>query len=194
MHDAVTQANRDLGARLAALREAAGITQASLARQVGYSRSTVANAEAGQGAARHFWEMCEEVLGAGSGLLDLFDQMRTLYRQRQHEAAVAVRRQREARRQRWRQDDAAGPADAERGQSRSGPGSPRKYPPAGGEHQAAMSAAGPGGTSGRRRLSSWALFAPALEPCMVDRSSDLDTLISLLADAAEPAAASRVVA
>ena len=29
---------------------------------------------------------------------------------------------------------------------------------------------------------------------MVDRSSDLDTLISLLADAAEPAAASRVVA
>jgi transcriptional regulator with XRE-family HTH domain len=60
---AVPEAIRDLGARLAALREAAGYTQASLARLVGYSRSTVANAEAGQGAARHFWEMCDEVLG-----------------------------------------------------------------------------------------------------------------------------------
>src|SRR6266568_7479489 len=102
MHDPATATYQDLGARLAALREAAGFTQASLARRIGYSRSTVANAEAGQGAARHFWEMCEEVLGGDSGLLGLFDEIRTLQRQRQQEAAVAAQRKREAKLQRSR--------------------------------------------------------------------------------------------
>jgi transcriptional regulator with XRE-family HTH domain len=193
MHESVTQANRDLGARLAALREAAGFTQASVARRVGYSRSTVANAEAGRGAARHFWEMCEEVLGDESGLLGLFDQIKTLHRRHQEEAAVAVRHKREADRQRWRKGQARALADAGRGQVHDSPELPREDSPATRDHEPAMPVAGPGGASGRHRLPSWALFAPALEPCMVDRSTDLDTLISLLADAAEPAAATRVV-
>ena len=193
-NERVAQAKRDLGARLAALREAAGFTQASLARLVGYSRSTVANAEAGQGAARHFWEMCEDVLGEDSGLLGLFDEIKTLHRQRQQEAATAARRKREAELQRWRQGHPGAPADAERGRVHDSPGPPREDAPATRDHQPAMPAAGPGRASRRHSLSSWALFAPALEPCMVDRSTDLDTLISLLADAAEPAAASRVVA
>jgi transcriptional regulator with XRE-family HTH domain len=96
MDDTITQANRELGTRLAALREAAGFTQARLARQVGYSRSTVANAEAGQGAARHFWEMCDEAFGGGSGLLGMFDEIKALRRRHQQEAAAAARRKREA--------------------------------------------------------------------------------------------------
>jgi WD40 repeat protein/DNA-binding XRE family transcriptional regulator len=154
MDDTITQANRELGTRLAALREAAGFTQARLARQVGYSRSTVANAEAGQGAARHFWEMCDEAFGGGSGLLGMFDEIKALRRRHQQGAAAAARRKREA---------------------------------------AVQRTVGPG-AAGRRHLPSWALLAPALEPYMVNRSTDLDTLIALLADAAEPAAASRVVA
>ncbi len=171
--DTVTKATRDLGARLAALREAAGYTQASLARLVGYSRSTVANAEAGQGAARHFWEMCDEVLG-GAGLLELFDEIRALHRRHRQEAAEAVRRRREAEVQQWRQEA--------RERERSGHGSVETWP------SASL------GVRDRRRLSSGALCAPALEPYMVDRSPDLDALISLLADAAGPTAASRVVA
>jgi transcriptional regulator with XRE-family HTH domain len=154
MDEMVTQANRDLGAHLAALREAAGFTQARLARLVGYSRSTVANAEAGQGAARHFWEMCDEALGGGSRLLRMFDEIKTLRRRLQQEAATVARRKREAELQ---------------------------------------PITGPGAASWRH-LPSWALFVPSLEPYMVDRSTDLDTLISLLAEAAGPAAASRVVA
>src|SRR5215468_6689347 len=154
MDEMVTQANRDLGAHLAALREAAGFTQARLARVVGYSRSTVANAEAGQGAARHFWEMCDEALGGGSRLLRIFDEIKMLRRRLPQEAATVARRKREAELQ-----PTAGP-----------------------------------GAANWRHLPSWALFAPSLEPYMVDRSTDLDTLISLLTEAAGPAAASRGVA
>ncbi|MFI0445137.1 NB-ARC domain-containing protein [Actinomadura sp. 6N118] len=42
-------------------------------------------------------------------------------------------------------------------------------------------------------LASWAVLVPSLEPGMVDRS-DLDTLASFVADAAEESAANRVVA
>jgi WD40 repeat protein/transcriptional regulator with XRE-family HTH domain len=178
MDDAVLQANRDLGARLATLRRAAGITQARLARLVGYSRSTVANAEAGQMAARHFWQMCEEVLGQDSGLVSLFDHARTLHRQSRDQAAEAARRKRETELQRWRREYADAPAGTREG-SPTPPGLPDAHP----------------GEPGRQpRLPSWALFVPSLEPRMVDRSTDLDSLISLLAAATEPAAASSVVA
>jgi WD40 repeat protein/transcriptional regulator with XRE-family HTH domain len=43
-------------------------------------------------------------------------------------------------------------------------------------------------------LTSWSVFAPGLEPGMVDRTPDLETLISLLTDAAQAPAAASVVA
>jgi WD40 repeat protein/transcriptional regulator with XRE-family HTH domain len=175
---AVPEAIRDLGARLAALREAAGYTQASLARLVGYSRSTVANAEAGQGAARHFWEMCDEVLG-GTMLCGRFDEIRALRRQQQHEAAAEARRQRHAEAQRWRQGPGRAPAVGE-----------LKPQPASAEALTDAAA----GMRNQRHLSSWALLAPTLEPRMVDRPADLDTLISLLTSASQPAAAPSLVA
>ena len=173
--DAVTEATRHLGIRLAALREAADYTQASLARLVGYSRSTVANAEAGQGAARHFWEMCDEVFG-GTVLCEGFDEIRAL-RQQENEAAEAARhqRRREARR------------------PQPGPGgAPAAEVPEPGNQEGLGAAAL--GRRGQKRLSSWALLAPTLEPHMVDRPADLDTLISLLIGGTEPTAVSSVVA
>jgi WD40 repeat protein/DNA-binding XRE family transcriptional regulator len=176
--DVVTAAARDLGAHLAALREAAGYTQASLARLVGYSRSTVANAEAGQGAARHFWEMCDEVLG-GTVLCERFDEIRALRRQHQHDAAEAARRQRHAEVQRLRQGDRRVLNAAE-----------LDLVPDGAELLTGAAL----GVRGQKRLSSWALMAPTLEPHMVDRPTDLDTLISLLTGAPQPAVASSLVA
>src|SRR5260370_31164505 len=146
--DTVAEATRNLGVRLAALREAAGHTQASLARLVGYSRSTVANAEAGQGAARHFWEMCDEVLG-GAGLLELFDEIRALHRRHRQEAAEAVRRRREAEVQQWRQEA--------RERERSGHGSVEAWP------SASLGVCGP------RRSSSGALCGLSFEAYMVGR-------------------------
>lgn len=83
--ETVTGARRDLGVQLARLREAAGYTQAALARQLGYSRSTVANAEVGQGAARHFWEKSDEVLGASGNLVTTFEQIELLHLRRKHQ-------------------------------------------------------------------------------------------------------------
>lgn len=92
--ETVTGARRDLGILLARHREAAGFTQASLARHVGYSRSTVANAEVGQGAARHFWEKVDQVVGGNGQLLAAFEQIEaTRLRSRgELDLAVQVRR------------------------------------------------------------------------------------------------------
>ncbi|REF00533.1 NB-ARC domain-containing protein [Thermomonospora umbrina] len=43
-------------------------------------------------------------------------------------------------------------------------------------------------------LASWTVFAPSLEPGMVDRAEDLETLIALVTDAADPNADSKAVA
>jgi len=191
--DMVTTANRDLGARLATLREAAGYTQTSLARLVGYSRSTVANAEAGQGAGRHFWQMCDQALGDSAGFAGLCDEIRALRRQRQGAVAEAGRRQREAEAQRWRQHlTSATTTNADV----RGPNRAKTWPDSlanAGEHDAAAQAEDTEGPDHRERLPSWALPVPTLEPYMVDRPSDLDTLISQLTGAAEPTAAARVV-
>jgi predicted kinase/DNA-binding XRE family transcriptional regulator len=75
--ETVTGARRELGILLARSREAAGYTQASLAHHIGYSRSTVANAEVGQGAARHFWEKVDRLVHAEGELLAAFEQVET---------------------------------------------------------------------------------------------------------------------
>ena len=56
---------RDLGRRLAELRQARSLTQHELARLLFVSRSTIANVETGhQKVPREFWENCDTVLGA----------------------------------------------------------------------------------------------------------------------------------
>lgn len=96
--ETVTGARRDLGILLARRREATGFTQASLARRIGYSRSTVANAEVGQGAARHFWEKVDPVVGAGGQLLASFEQIEVirLRSRRMFDRADQVRRDAQA--------------------------------------------------------------------------------------------------
>jgi len=60
---------RDLGRRLPGVRKAAGSTQARLGAAVGYSRSTVSNAEIGHpDVARVFWARCDQVLKTGKAL------------------------------------------------------------------------------------------------------------------------------
>lgn len=65
-----------LGRQLAALREAAGIVQQQLARKTGYSRPSVAHAEAGrQLLTRNFWQTADELVNAGGELLKSYDQV-----------------------------------------------------------------------------------------------------------------------
>ena len=68
----------ELGRVLKAARQHAGLAQRELAHKIGYSRSAVANAEAGLcGYSCRFWVACEEVLGAGGALLSGYNQART---------------------------------------------------------------------------------------------------------------------
>jgi len=69
---------RGLGRQLAALREAAEIGQQQVARRTGYSRSSVAHAEAGrQLLTRDFWQTADELLKADGALLANYEQVRT---------------------------------------------------------------------------------------------------------------------
>ena len=64
--DAVTAMRRDLGRQLAAQRATAGYAQRELGTLMGYSRSTIANAEtAGTRTGRRLWEGADAVLGTG---------------------------------------------------------------------------------------------------------------------------------
>lgn len=74
-----------LGQQLAALREAAEFIQPQIARRTGYSRSSVAHAEAGrQLLTREFWTTADELLQAGGALLTSYEQVRAA--KEQHEA------------------------------------------------------------------------------------------------------------
>jgi transcriptional regulator with XRE-family HTH domain len=69
---------KELGRDLKTARQAAGLLQRELARKIGYSRSAVGNAEAGQcGYAGRFWELCDEVLGTGGTLSRGYNEIRT---------------------------------------------------------------------------------------------------------------------
>ncbi|MGH4017177.1 MAG: helix-turn-helix domain-containing protein [Pseudonocardiaceae bacterium] len=68
---------RALGRQLAALREAAEIGQQQVAHKTGYSRSSVAKAEAGrQLLTREFWQTADELLQADGALLASYEQVR----------------------------------------------------------------------------------------------------------------------
>ncbi len=66
----IAEQRRALGARLAACRQAAGLTQAQLAHQIGYDRSTLAHLEIGRGRANeHVWQRVDEACNAAGALL-----------------------------------------------------------------------------------------------------------------------------
>lgn len=67
---------RALGRRLAAARQAAEIGQQQVAHKTGYSRSSVAHAEAGrQLLTRDFWTTADELVNADGALLAGYDQV-----------------------------------------------------------------------------------------------------------------------
>ncbi|MGH3872535.1 MAG: helix-turn-helix domain-containing protein [Pseudonocardiaceae bacterium] len=72
----LAEQQRALGRYLAALREAAGLYQADIARAVPCHRTTVTHAEAGsQLPASDFWEIADQLVGANGALLARYDEL-----------------------------------------------------------------------------------------------------------------------
>lgn len=83
------EARRQLGARLAALRDAAGLRQHELAPKVSYGRSTVGNVEVGsQRVPRQFWLDCDEVLRTGGVLTEQYDAIEAAERRAAKDVAL----------------------------------------------------------------------------------------------------------
>jgi transcriptional regulator with XRE-family HTH domain len=75
-------ARRGLGRQLAALRDAAGLTQHDLAPLVGYGRSTIGTVEIGkQRVPRRFWMRCDEIFATGGVLTEGYDRIEALERE-----------------------------------------------------------------------------------------------------------------
>lgn len=78
----ISEMRRALGRELAALREQASLTQRQLASLIGYSRSTIGDAELGRKhIPRGFWERSEIALNAGTVLSGRYDQIERRPRQ-----------------------------------------------------------------------------------------------------------------
>lgn len=72
----LTALRRALGRQLAAMRQAAEVGQQQVARRTGYSRSSVAHAEAGrQLLTRNFWKTADELLKADGALLAGYERV-----------------------------------------------------------------------------------------------------------------------
>ncbi|MDG4763886.1 helix-turn-helix transcriptional regulator [Solwaraspora sp. WMMD406] len=77
--DQIAEARRRLGLRLAIARNATGWSQSDLARQINYSRSTVASVETGSGkASQAFWATCDQELGCQGSLVAEYDRLQDL--------------------------------------------------------------------------------------------------------------------
>ena len=83
--DDVERLRTALGRQLATWRDAAHESQRSLADQLPFSRSTVANIETGrQQAPREFWQLCDDLLGAGGDLLAAHDRLAAAVERQAH--------------------------------------------------------------------------------------------------------------
>lgn len=90
--EAITQARRALGRRLAALRRNAGHTQEQFAPFTGYVRSTIANVETGrQVVPRTFWMRCDDALNMNGALLSEYDELEELGQQERRNLAQSPR-------------------------------------------------------------------------------------------------------
>ncbi|HEX4061562.1 MAG TPA: GGDEF domain-containing protein [Streptosporangiaceae bacterium] len=77
----IAAARRALGALLAQTRKAAGLTQESLRRRIGYGRSTVADAESAESDSSYraeFWEACDHALDARGELIAAHGRLEVL--------------------------------------------------------------------------------------------------------------------
>ncbi len=106
----ITAARRAFGRQLAELRAVSNLTQADLARLTGYSRSTVANIEAGyQLASPGFCRKCDDVLSTGGVLRAARDELEELQRESHRRAAASAHSDRKAQIEEWRQQERAIP-------------------------------------------------------------------------------------
>jgi len=81
---------RALGRQLAALRESAEIGQQQVARRTGYSRSSVAHAEAGrQLLTRDFWQTADELLRADGVLLAGYERVQAAKQEHERQSREA---------------------------------------------------------------------------------------------------------
>lgn len=88
---------RELGSQLDAFRKVARVTQDGLASATGYSRSSIANIQAGrQRADERFWRRCDEVLGADGALLKAWARTEEIKRQIYLDQAERTRQRQEA--------------------------------------------------------------------------------------------------
>ncbi|MGH8346169.1 MAG: helix-turn-helix domain-containing protein, partial [Pseudomonas sp.] len=100
----ITAARKAFGRQLAGLRAAAGLTQDDLAGRIDYSRSTVANVEAGyQLASPRFCRQCDDVLSTGGVLRAALEELEELQRESHRRAAVSAQNDRKAQIEEWRQ-------------------------------------------------------------------------------------------
>jgi transcriptional regulator with XRE-family HTH domain len=109
------------------MRNAAGLSQTELARQIGYGRTHVSNAENHRRlASAEFWEACDDVLGADGRLRQVHGQIAAARAGLERELAAQRRAHHQARARAWRPavpapvavdvgPDEAGPADARSG-------------------------------------------------------------------------------
>lgn len=112
--DHLADQQRTLGRYLAALRQAAGLYQADIARVVPCHRTTVAHAEAGsQLPDVYFWEIADRIVGANGALLASYDQL--LHAKAAHLAEQQAKRR--ARAQITAQQLTAAPSLASAGQT-----------------------------------------------------------------------------
>ncbi|MEV6801364.1 helix-turn-helix transcriptional regulator [Micromonospora rifamycinica] len=89
----VTESRKALGAQLTAWRAAAGLTQASLAARIRYSRSTVANLEIGRSQSpASFWQLADQALSAGGALIAQHRKVAELQARYRAQSALARNR------------------------------------------------------------------------------------------------------
>lgn len=87
-----------LGDLLTAHRNAAGLTQRQLARQINYGRSTIGGAEAGHRVpAESFWQRCDRQLGSSGELLRAYHQLASARRDHKQRRDRVVQAERDAR-------------------------------------------------------------------------------------------------
>lgn len=88
---------RELGSQLDAFRKVARVTQEELASATGYSRSSIANIQAGrQRADERFWRQCDEALSADGALLKAWARAEEIKREIYLEQAERSRQRQEA--------------------------------------------------------------------------------------------------
>lgn len=105
----ITAARKAFGKQLAGLRGAASLTQADLAGLIGYSRSTVANIEAGyQRANPRFCRKSDDALSTDEVLRAAYDELEELQRELHHRAALSAQDDRKTTIKEWQQEACGG--------------------------------------------------------------------------------------